>query len=51
MLLEFFEEVQRAAAHAKRVTIMPKDIKLATRMFRRTGDFLAGSGISKREAQ
>ena len=48
VLVELFEEAQRAAVHAKRVTITPKDMKLATRMLRGAGDFLAALGISKR---
>ena len=31
-LTEVFEEAQLAAIHAKRITVMPKDIKLAIRM-------------------
>ena len=46
-MVELFEEAQRAALHAKRVTVMPKDIELATRMLRGTGDFLAALGIFK----
>ena len=34
MIIELFEEAQTAAIHAKRVTIMPKDIALAVRMVR-----------------
>ena len=46
-MVELFEEAQRDALHAKRVTVMPKDIKLATRMLGGTGDFLAALGIFK----
>ena len=48
--MELFKESQGAPVHAECVTVMPKDIKLATRMLRGTGDFLAAYGISKREA-
>ena len=50
MLVELFEEAQRAAVHAKSITIMAKDIELSTRVLRGTGEFLAGLGISKRGA-
>ena len=40
MMVELFEEAQRAALHAKRVSLVPKDIKIATRMLRGTGEFL-----------
>ena len=49
-MVELFEQTQRAALHAKRFTVMPKDIKLATRMLRRTGNFLAALSIFKRRA-
>ena len=48
MLVELLEEAQMAAVHSKRVTVMPKDIKRATRILRGTGKFLAALGISKR---
>ena len=50
MMVELFEEAQRAALHAKRVTVISKDIKLATRMLRGIGDILAALGIFKRGA-
>ena len=50
MLTELFEEAQRAAIHAKRVTVMPKDIKLATRMLRGSPEFLSALGRNKRGA-
>ena len=50
MLVELFEKSQRAAVHAECVSIMPKYIKLATRILRRTGSFLATLGISRRES-
>ena len=49
-MVVLFEEAQRATLHAKRVNVMPKDIKLATPMLRGTGDFLAALGIFKRGA-
>ena len=50
MQVKLFEEAQRAAVLAKCVTIMPKDIKLATRKLRGTGEFLPALGTSKRGA-
>ena len=50
MMVELFEEAQRTALHAKYVLVMPKEIKLATRILRRTGEFLAAIGIYKRGA-
>ena len=40
MIVELFEEAQRAGLHAKCVTIMPEDIKPATQMLRGTVEFL-----------
>ena len=50
VMVELFEEAQRAVLHAKSVTETPKDIKIATRMLCGTGEFLAAFGISKRGA-
>ena len=49
-MIELFEEAQRAALHAKRVTVIPKDINLPARMPRGTGDFLSALGIFQRGA-
>ena len=48
--VELFEEARRAAVHAKRVTVMPKDIALAIRMLRGTAEFLSYFEIHKRGA-
>ena len=50
VIVELFEEAQRAAVHAKRVTVMPRDIELAIRMLRGTAEFLFSFGIHKRGA-
>ena len=47
-LVELFEEAQRCAIHAKRVTIYPKDIRLAARMIR-GGHFVLRDYISGRK--
>ena len=47
MIVEFFVDIQRAAIHAKRVTVIPKYTKLATHKLHNIGDFLAALGISK----
>ena len=51
MVVELFEEAQRAAVHSKRVSIMRRDIALATRMLRGTPEFQSVFGIHKRGAQ
>ena len=47
-LVEQFEEAQRCAIHAKRVTIYPKDIYLAARMIR-AGHFVLREYINGRK--
>ena len=50
MLTELFEEAQRAAILAKRVAVMPTEIKLANRMLRGSPEFLNALGKNKRRA-
>ena len=48
-LVHLFEDANSCAIHAKRVTIMPKDIQLAKRL--RNGDRGGGMGISLAERE
>ena len=50
MLMELFEEAHRAAQHAKRVTLMPKNIKFALRMLGGHPTFVQELGAHKRGA-
>ena len=50
MIVELFEEAQRAAVHAQRVTVMPRDVALAIRILRGTAEFLSSFEIHKRGA-
>ena len=47
MLTELLEEAQRDAIHAKRVTVIPKEISLANRILRGSPEFLNALGNIK----